>query len=123
MELNDYFLAFRRNSLLILTMALLMTGVSAVWSLSATPQYQASTQLFVSVRTGDSSAGELTQGSAFARQAVTSYVSVVNSSIVMDRVVSELDLETTSEELSEKVTAESPAETVLINIEVHGSRS
>lgn len=93
-------------------------GASAAWSLTRTPEYQASTQLFVSVRSGDSSVGELTQGFNFAQQAVTSYVSVANSSIVMDRVISELDLETTSEDLAKRVSAESPAETVLIDIDV-----
>jgi len=36
----------------------------------------------------------------------------------MDRVISELDLETTSEDLAKQVSAESPAETVLIDIDV-----
>lgn len=91
-------------------------GASAAWSLTRTPEYQASTQLFVSVRSGDSSAGELTQGSNFAQQAVTSYVSVVNSAIVMDQVVSELGLPVTSDQLAQQVSAESPADTVLINV-------
>jgi Capsular polysaccharide biosynthesis protein len=68
------------------------------------------------VRSGEASTGDLSQGSTFARQAVTSYVSVVTSSIVLDEVIKELDLDTTSTELAKQVEASSPTNTVLIDI-------
>ncbi|MCI1676111.1 MAG: polysaccharide biosynthesis tyrosine autokinase [Ancrocorticia sp.] len=116
MELREYLAIFRKNWILILLSTLLVTGAAAVYSLTATPQYQAKTELFVSVRSGDASTGDLSQGSNFARQAVTSYVSVVTSSIVLDEVIKELDLDTTSTELAKQVEASSPTNTVLIDI-------
>lgn len=116
MELRELLLILRKSWILVSVVTLVCMGASAAWSLTRTPEYQASTQLFVSVRSGDSSAGELTQGSNFAQQAVTSYVSVVNSAIVMDQVVSELGLPVTSDQLAQQVSAESPADTVLINV-------
>lgn len=118
LELRELLLILRKSWILVSVITLLTVGVSAAWSITQTPQYEASTRLFVSVRSGESSVGELTQGSTFARQAVTSYVSVVNSSIVMDRVISELDLQTTSDQLAASVSADSPADTVLINVNV-----
>lgn len=118
MELRELLLILRKSWILVCAVTLVCMGASAAWSLTRTPEYQASTQLFVSVRSGDSSAGELTQGFNFAQQAVTSYVSVVNSAIVMDPVVSELDLPISSQALAKQVSAESPADTVLINVSV-----
>lgn len=118
MELRELFLILRKSWILVLSTTLLLLGGAAIWTLTSTPQYQADTRLFVSVRTGEASAVDLTQGSNFAQQAVKSYVSVVGSSIVLDEVISELGLSVTSEELSEQIDAESPANTVLIDIKV-----
>lgn len=118
MELRDYFLILRKSWILILSTTFVMVGISAAWSLTRTPVYQANTQLFVSVRTGEASAGDLSQGSSFARQAVVSYVSVVNSTLVLERVIEELNLPETSEELMKHVSAKSPANTVLIDVKV-----
>ncbi len=96
MELRNYFLILRKSWILILSTLFVMVSISAVWSFTRTPLYQAKTQLFVSVRTGEASAGDLSRGSSSARQAVVSYVSVVNSTIVMDRVIDTLQLSETS---------------------------
>lgn len=118
MELREYLAIFRKNWILILVTTLLATGAAAAYSLVATPQYQAQTELFVSVRTGEASTGDLTQGSTYVRQAVTSYVSVVTSGVVLDQVIDELDLDTTANALAERITASSPTNTVLIDIAV-----
>ena len=71
-----------RNWVLILASVLLGISAAAAYSLIVTPKYEATTELYVSVRAGDSSAtGDLVQGTNFARQAVTSYVDVVDSAI------------------------------------------
>lgn len=101
--------------------ALAGVAIAAGYSLLATKQYQAKTELYVSVRSGDngtSGTSDLVQGTSFAQQAVTSYVSVVSSSAVLDRVIQELSLKTTSGQLATKVTAQSPLNTVLIDITV-----
>ena len=118
MELDDYLHVLRKSWMLILVTSLLSLGAAAGWSFMQTPKYEATTQLFVSVRTGDTSVGDLSQGSSFAQQAVTSYVSIVDSAAVLDRVIDDLDLPMTRRELAKQVTADSPQDTVLINIQV-----
>ena len=117
MELRDYVRILHKSWLLIVACLLLGIGLAAIYSIMVTPKYEATTELYVSVRSGDASAtGDLVQGTNFARQAVTSYVDVVDSAIVLDRVIAELGLETTSAELGEKIEASSPLNTVLIHI-------
>ena len=118
MGLREYYLVIRKSWILIFSVSLLGLGAAAAWSFTRTPLYEANAQLFVSVRTGDASVGDLTQGSTFARQSVTSYAAVVNSAVVMDRVVDDLKLPFDTEELASRVSANSPTNTVLINIDV-----
>ena len=57
MELDDYLHVLRKSWMLILVTSLLSLGAAAGWSFMQTPKYEATTQLFVSVRTGDTSVG------------------------------------------------------------------
>ena len=116
MELQDYLRIFRKNWVLILVSTLIITGAAAAWSMIQTPKYQATSQLYVSVRTGDASVGDLSQGTNFVRSAVTSYVDVVGTAIVMDQVSEELGGALSPAELASAVSASSPTNTVLINI-------
>ncbi|GAA4379016.1 polysaccharide biosynthesis tyrosine autokinase [Agromyces bauzanensis] len=122
MELRDYVRILHKSWVLVLACLLLGIGAAAVYSILVTAKYEATTELYVSVRSGDSAAtGDLVQGTNFARQAVTSYVDVVDSAIVLDRVIEQLALDTTSGELAAKVEASSPLNTVLIEIVVTDS--
>ncbi len=106
--------------MLIIACVLVGVAVAATYSLMTAPKYQTSTQLYVSVQGGDTagSAVDLVQGTSFARQAVTSYVDVVDTAIVLDRVIEELGMDTTTSQLANKISAESPQNTVLINVTV-----
>jgi tyrosine-protein kinase len=121
-ELRDYVRILHKSWVSILAFLLLGLGIAAAYSMVVTPKYQAATKLYVSVQSGDGSgSGDLVQGTTFARQAVTSYVDVVNSAIVLDRVIEQVGLDETSAELGEQVEASSPLNTVLINITVSNS--
>lgn len=122
MELRDYVRILHKSWLLIAVCLLVGIGAAAAYSILVTAKYQATTQLYVSVRSGASAAtGDLVQGTTFARQAVTSYVAVVDSAVVLDRVIEELELDTTSGALAQQVEASSPLDTVLIDIVVTDS--
>ena len=100
MELRDYVRILHKHWVLIVACLLLGVAAAAAYSIVVTPKYVATTELYVSVRSGDSAVtGDLVQGTNFARQAVTSYVDVVDSAIVLDRVIGELQLDTSSAEL------------------------
>jgi succinoglycan biosynthesis transport protein ExoP len=119
LELRDYIRILQKNWILIVVCALLGVAAAAAVSIAATPKYVSTTDLYVSVRSGaDSASTELVQGTSFARQAVTSYVSIVTSASVLDPVIDELDLDVTSSELARMVRASSPLNTVLIQIAV-----
>jgi hypothetical protein len=93
-ELRDYIRILRKNWILIVACALLGVAAASAVSIAATAKYVSSTELYVSVRSGSESAtAELVQGTSFARQAVTSYVSIVNSARVLTPVIDELGLD------------------------------
>ncbi|MBO3663522.1 polysaccharide biosynthesis tyrosine autokinase [Microbacterium stercoris] len=118
MDLQDYIRILHKNWILIVVALLLGVGGGAAASLATAPTYQASTQLFVSVRSETGGAADLTQGSTFARQIVTSYVSIVPTAIVLDPVIEELGLDTTAGALASHITASSPLNTVMLDINV-----
>ena len=119
MELRDYLRIFHKNWIIIVAFSLLGIAAASTVSIVETPKYVSSTELYVSVRSGvDSATSELVQGTSFARQAVTSYVSIVNSARVLEPVIDDLGLDVTSQQLAARVTAASPLNTVLIQISV-----
>ena len=119
MELRDYLRILRKSWILIVACALLGLAGASGLSITTTPKYLSTTELYVSVQSAASTGtADLVQGTSFARQAVTSYVSVVNSARVLDPVIDDLNLKLTAQQLSGKVTASSPLNTVLIEIAV-----
>lgn len=118
LELRDYVRILRKNWLLILIATVLGTVGAGAFSLAATPQYEATTSMYVSVRSSQATTGDLNQGSTYARQAVLSYVDVIGSAVVLSRVISDLELDETPKELAESVEASSPTNSVLIDVTV-----
>jgi capsular exopolysaccharide synthesis family protein len=99
-------------------------AASAITLLS-TPQYESSSQAFVSVRdSGDTVTADANQiqnanqASQFSIERVKSYVNVVDSSSVTSAVVKSLQLPMTPAQLSKRITVSAPQDTVLIDISV-----
>jgi len=116
LELRDYLRILHRNWILILAMTILGGAGAFGYSLLQTPTYEASSQLYVSVRSDSSGISELAQGTTFARQAVVSFVDVVDSAVVLDRVIDDLNLDTTAQKLAGSISASSPQNSVIITI-------
>lgn len=123
MDIRDYLRILRGRWRLILLCTLLALSAAAGATYAAKPMYQASAQVFVSTATdaGDSTSG-LNQGGQFAQQRVKSYADIVNSPLVTSPVVSQLGLPLTPQQLSQKIAASAPLDTVLININVKDER-
>lgn len=117
MELTDYIRILRKNWVIILVAALVGVGVGAAWSLTRTPQYEASSTVFVSTQAG-ASIQELQQGSTFTQSRVQTYTQLVTTPIVMNPVIAELELGTTASALDAQVTASAALNTTLITITV-----
>lgn len=116
MELREYLLILRKYWVLVVVATVVGLAAGLGLSLLMTPEYQSKTQLYVSVRSDGGSTGDLVQGANFSRQIVNSYVTVVNSSAVLDPVSDELQLDMTGTELGNRITASSPSDSALINI-------
>lgn len=122
MDLRDYARILRRNILLIIATTIIGLSVGAVTALATAPRYDASTQLFVATRSSDTaSTDELRLGTDYARQAVTSYVLVITSAIVLEPVIAELGLDESVEELADRISASASLNTVVITISASAS--
>ena len=118
MELRDYLRILHKNWILLLVLLVAGLAGGAGYAFLQTPKYEASTQLYVSVRTEGAATGDLVQGTTFARQMVASYVDVIPTALVLDPVIEELGLDATAGELAAQVSASTPLNTVLIDISV-----
>ena len=118
MDLHDYVRILRRNLVLIISLAMIGIAGGALVALTTPASYTSSTQLYVAVGSNAGTTSEMTQGTNFARQAVTTYVSVIPSSIVLDPVIEQLDLAESAEELARRVSASAALNTVIIDVTV-----
>ncbi|MCT9819024.1 polysaccharide biosynthesis tyrosine autokinase [Microbacterium sp. W1N] len=117
MELSDYIRVLRKNWLLIIIATLVGIGVAAAYSLTRTPEYEASSTVAVSTQ-GSGSVAELQQGSSFAQTRINTYVGLVKTPIVLNPVIAQLDMGVTSTELGAQVSASAALNTTLITITV-----
>jgi len=92
-------------------------AVGGVTTLLMTPQYSASSQIFVAF---DAPAGagsaELVQANNFAIQKVYSYVEVATSPRVLDTVIEELGLDETADDLATQISVTVPPNSAVMRI-------
>ncbi|QNO38088.1 polysaccharide biosynthesis tyrosine autokinase [Protaetiibacter sp. SSC-01] len=119
MELRDYLRILRRNWPVILVMLVLGTAGGATFSLLQTPQYEATTKVFVSASSADT-VSDLSAGNSYTQQIVRSYAEVVTTGLVLDPVISELGLDESPQELADRVSASVKLNTVIVDITVTG---
>lgn len=117
MELRDYLRVLRRNWILLLVLTVAGAAGGALYSLLQTPQYEATTKVFVSASSADSVA-DLNAGNSYTQQIVRSYAEVVTTGLVLDPVISQLGLDESTQELAEQVTATATLNTVIVDITV-----
>lgn len=117
MELREYIRILLQSWLLVVSVTLVGLLAAMAVSTLATPRYETTTHLYVSVRPDEAgTASDLVQGATFAQQSVNSYIDLASSAMVLDRVADELDLGITSGTLRESLSVTSPENTVLISI-------
>ena len=117
MELRDVLAALRAGWWLPLIGLVVGAAAALAASLLQTPQYTSSTQLFVST-SGASTTSDLSQGSQFSEQRVTSYAQLIAGRNMAARVVQRLGLATSPGALADEITATAVTDTVLINVDV-----
>ena len=117
MELQEYFRILRKRWLVIVTALLLTIGLAATFTILAPKSYESQTALFVSTSASEG-ADSLLQGSNFTQQRVKSYADVIKSPVVLDPVIQDLGLSTSSEQLEKRITTNVPLDTVLIEVAI-----
>ncbi|MEF2977459.1 polysaccharide biosynthesis tyrosine autokinase [Subtercola sp. YIM 133946] len=117
MELRDYIRILRKGWIVIVTLVLVGIAVGSVVSILSTPRYEASSKVFVSVSSAGTVA-ELTQGSNFAQNQVKSFADVVTTPVVLQPVIDQLKLSTTSDQLASRVSVTTSTGTVVVDIAV-----
>lgn len=100
-----------------LALAIFLVTIAAVCvaALAQKPTYTASAQAFVSIRSA-STTTDLSQGSTFTQQIVSSYAEVATSPLVLDRVKRQLDFADSAAISAGTVTAEASPSTVVITV-------
>ncbi|MGY1787302.1 polysaccharide biosynthesis tyrosine autokinase [Geodermatophilus sp. SYSU D00698] len=117
MSLREVMAALRTSSWLLFV-SLLVGGLAALGvSLLQTPTYTSSTQLFVST-TDSASASEVFQGSQFSQQRIASYARLITGQQLATRVVQQLGLPMSPDQLAAEITATPVTDTVLIDVTV-----
>lgn len=117
MSQHPYLIAVLRYWAVIL--AAMIVGGAAGWGLSqlATPVYRASASLYFSINFGNSG-NDLNQGSTYTQGQMLSYGQLAESTIVLQPVIDSLDLDTTPRALAEAIEVNTPANTVILEIQV-----
>lgn len=116
-ELQDYIRIVRKRWMTILLTTLIVVGLSALYTATATKQYAAKTQFFVSVSGADDSSA-LQQGGTFVQQRVKSYAELFKTQKVLAPVAEELGGGTTAGDLGGKITVTTPPDTVMLEAAV-----
>lgn len=118
MNLQDFVKLLRNRWITIcVTVALAVLTALAV-SLLTTPQYQASTRLFVSTNAGSSSLSETYQGNRFSQERVKSYTELLMGQTLAQRTIDKLGLDMNAQTLQSNIKASAKLDTVLINVSV-----
>lgn len=118
MELRDYIRILRKSWLLIVLLVLVGVAASATYSIVQTPQYRASSMVFVSTSSDNGSVAELQQGSTFTVQRVKTYSELAVTPIVLDPVIKSLDLESSAGSLANVVSVSAALGSTVIEISV-----
>ena len=116
MEFRDYFRSARAHWKLITALFMLAMVVAGAVTWLTKPVYEATTQLFVSTPTQDTSAAYA--GNLFSQQRVASYTELLGGTEVARRVIATEHLNTTPERLNEQVKTTVVPNTVILNVSV-----
>lgn len=119
MTAQDYVRLLRRNLVLIISLTLIGLSIGVLIALTTPTRYTTSTRLLVSAQAGDTATpADLNLARGYAQQAVTSYVDIIPSSLVLQPVIDDLGLDSTVAQLSSKVSATASTTSTAITLTV-----
>lgn len=116
MELTDYVRLLRRHWVGAVVILLLGTLAAGLYTLTRSPVWVSTSQLYVSVQTQDGSVNNLLQGSNYTQSQVAAFADLATSPLVLEPVAQELGLQITAAELADSISASAKLNTPLINV-------
>jgi receptor protein-tyrosine kinase len=116
LNLQDYAKVLRKRWVTVCVTAMLVVLDALAFTLATPPQYQASTQLFVSASSGP--AWDLYQGNRLSQERLLTYTDLIMGRTLAQRTVDHHNLDISAESLRAKVKATAQRNTVLINVSV-----
>ena len=117
MDVRDALRAIRKLWLVVVALAVVGALVGLAVSLVLPPRYVSHSRLYFAFNSPpDATAPELVQANNFAIQKVSSYAQVGTSPRVLGRVVDELGMDLTAEELAREVSVSAEPESVVLSI-------
>jgi capsular exopolysaccharide synthesis family protein len=114
-EPRRYLLTLRKHWPALVGLTLLGALVAGGYALTQPTLYSATSSVFLSAEQGKN-ATELVQGSTYTLNTVQSYAQLATTPAVLEPVIKDLRLNTTAEELSQKVTSAIRLNTVIIDV-------
>lgn len=120
MTLEDYLRILRRHWLGVIALTVIGVIVAAGASLLMPRVYQADASGFVTAQS-DGNAGLASIVDSYAKSRAKSYVELAKNRAVADRVIEQLDLDTTSQQLVNRISASVPLDTVTLRVTARAS--
>ncbi|OCA84596.1 YveK family protein [Bacillus sp. FJAT-27986] len=117
-SLKDLFETLKKRAwfiIMITVLAVLISGVSSFFIL--TPIYQSSTQLLVNQAKGEEAAYNYNEVQTNL-QLIETYNVIIKSSAILDKVIQELDLNLSTNQLTDKITVASEQNSQVVNLSV-----
>jgi capsular polysaccharide biosynthesis protein len=116
LETHDYVLTARRHWLLIIGTAVGLAIIAGLGTTLVAAEYVSSSRVFLT--TSSSDPNQAYQGGLFSAQRVNSYADLTNSIELSQRVIDQLHLDTTPEQLSASIQTKVVPNTVVMRIDV-----
>jgi capsular exopolysaccharide synthesis family protein len=117
--LRDYVRALRKRWWLVLTGVVVGTALSFLWVQQLPPVYQGTVTFFATTPSLDPSSP--LQSDQFGQQRVNSYVRLLDSELLAERVVAGTDLDLTEKQVMTSLTGEADLNTVLLTAYVRST--
>lgn len=113
----DYVAVLRRNIVWIVLLMLVFGAGSFLYAQTLPKQYRSYASVIVIPERGENTA-EIVQGSNYVQNIVQSYAIMATTPYVLQPVVSQLQLDETPSKLAQRISVETPLNTVIIQIAV-----
>jgi capsular exopolysaccharide synthesis family protein len=120
-NIKDFVRVLRARWISIVAAVILGFGGAVAMTMQMTPQYEASTRLFVSTTATPDGVSDVWQGAQYSQQRVQSYTELLTGEALAQRTVDRLRLNISAKALTERIEASSAPESVVLDVSVRDS--